>query len=124
MSRRVTREKEAALAAVDKVYAPDVVVHGLGEDIHGLENLKQVWSEFYDAFPDLQWTFDDRIVKGDKVVTRFTITGTHKSEYMDIQPTNKKVTYWGIEIFRRAGRTVPLLLRSPYGSASFFHYFF
>ena len=106
--RRFTEEvntgKEAALAAIDELYDTDVVIHGPGEEgTYGLKKHKQFTSEFYDAFPDTQMTFDDRIVKGNKVVTRFTITGTQKGEYMGIPPTNKKVTWRGIEIFRRAG---------------------
>jgi predicted ester cyclase len=36
------------------------------------------------AFPDLVWTTDEQIVEGDKVVTRFTWTGTHRSEFLEI----------------------------------------
>jgi len=43
------------------------------------------------------------IVEGDKVVERFTFTGTHKGEYMGHSPTNKKVTMWAICIVRVAG---------------------
>jgi len=99
----INEGKAATLATIDQIYDPDVVYHIGGEEIRGIENWKQWVSELYDAFPDIHWTFDDRIVKGDKVITRATTTGTHKGEFMGILPTNKKVTYWGIEIFRRAG---------------------
>ena len=102
-AEKASTGKEAGLAAIDQTYATDFVIHIDGEDIHGLENWKRWTSEFYDAFPDVHFTFDDRIVKGDKVVTRVTMTGTHTGEYMDIPPTNKKVTWSAIEIFRRAG---------------------
>lgn len=92
----VNKGKAAMLAAIDQIYDTNIVIHGLGEDINGIENWKQFWSDLFDAFPDYQATFDDRIVKGDKVVTRYTGTGTHKD-------TNKKWTHWGISLFRRTG---------------------
>ena len=52
------------------------------------------------AFPDLRWTFEDQIAEGDKVVTRFTMQGTHRGEYQGIAPTNKEIVTSGIFIHR------------------------
>jgi predicted ester cyclase len=60
-------------------------------------------SSWFDAFPDGHMTIDDLVVEGDKVVARYTLTGTHKGEFMGIPATNKKVTGWVIEIDRVAG---------------------
>jgi predicted ester cyclase len=32
--------------------------------------------------------FDDIIIEGYKVACRYNLTGTHKGEFMDLQPTN------------------------------------
>ena len=94
----------AYFALVDEKFATDYVMHPvMGEDIHGLKELKQYLSAVYDAFPDSHRTMDDLIVEGDKAVSRFTATGTHKRAFMGIPPTNKKITYWAIEINRFAG---------------------
>jgi steroid delta-isomerase-like uncharacterized protein len=96
--------KAAAMAVVDETNVFNVVVHGgSGREYHGLKDLKQYFSEFYDAFPDVHFTLDDMVVEGDKVVKRYTMTGTHKGEFMGIPATNKKITLWGIEIDRIAG---------------------
>jgi steroid delta-isomerase-like uncharacterized protein len=96
--------KEAAMTVMDELYATDVVFHwSTGEDIRGLKKLKQLLSEFYDAFPDNHMTLDEMIVEEDMVAIRYTISGTHKGEYHGIPPTNKKVTMWVIEIDRIAG---------------------
>jgi steroid delta-isomerase-like uncharacterized protein len=96
--------KGAAMAAIDETVATNCVFHGAtGEDVRGLKKIKQVMSEFYDAFPDVHHTIDDMIVEGDKIVVRFTYTGTHKGEIVGIPPTNKKVTVSGIDIFRFSG---------------------
>jgi steroid delta-isomerase-like uncharacterized protein len=97
--------KTAALAVMDELYATDFVMHGSteSEDIHGLKNVKQSMSEYYNAFPDLHYTLDDMVVEGDKVVIRCTGTGTHKGEFMGIPPTNKKVKLQAIAIDRVVG---------------------
>src|SRR5229473_286320 len=43
---------------------------------------------------------NDQIAEGDKVVTRWTATGTHKGQLMAIAPTNKHATVTGVDIDR------------------------
>ena len=95
--------KAAAMKAMDEFTATNVVFHGYGEDIHGIKDYKKSMSEFYDAFPDNHMTINDMVVEGDKIVVRYTLSGTHKGEYMGIPATNKKVTGWVIEIDRIVG---------------------
>jgi len=57
------------------------------------------------AFPDLQYHPEDIIAEGDKVVTRYTFTGTHQGDFQGIPATGKKIKVEGIGILRiRAGR--------------------
>ncbi len=103
----MNKGKVAALAAMDDRYTTDVVVHSSsGEDIRGLKNYKRIWSKFFDAIPDAQFTIDDLVVEGDRVAARVTFIGTHKGKYLGIPPTNKKVTNWEIAIARIAGGKV------------------
>lgn len=108
LERRFIKEwnkgKAAAMTVIDKLCSTCIVYHGGGgEEIHGLKGFKQSMSEFYNAFPDSHFTIDDMVFEGDKVVVRWTMTGTHKGEFGGIPPTNKKVTMWGIYIDRIAG---------------------
>ena len=50
------------------------------------------------AFPDLRFTVEDTVCEKDKLVSSWTITGTHKGEFMGIRPTNRKVSIDGITI--------------------------
>jgi steroid delta-isomerase-like uncharacterized protein len=104
--RRLVEEwnkgKAAAMAVIDELYATDFVSHG-DEDMRGIKNVKQSTSEEFSAFPDQHFTIDDMIVEGDKLAARYTITGTHKGEYMGAPPTNKKITIRAITIDRFAG---------------------
>ncbi len=87
------------MAVIDELHVADYVFHGGGgEEIRGLKDYKQSTSEFYSAFPDVHFTIDDMVVEGDKVVARWTMTGTHKGEIGGIPPTNKKITVWGVNI--------------------------
>ena len=52
------------------------------------------------AFPDLHFTIEDLIAEGDKVVYRYSATGTHKSGLSGIAATGKTVTITGMVISR------------------------
>jgi steroid delta-isomerase-like uncharacterized protein len=96
--------KAAAMAAMDETCSTNIVWHGsAGEDTRGLKDVKKYMGEFFDAFPDNRFTIDDMIVEGDKVVARYTMTGTHKGEFMGIPATNKKFKVSVIEIDRIVG---------------------
>jgi steroid delta-isomerase-like uncharacterized protein len=96
--------KAAAMAVISETCATNIVFHtGARTDIRGLKGVKQFMSKFYKAFPDNHMTIDDMIGEGDKVVVRYTFTGTHTGEYMGIPPTNKKIKMWALEIDRIAG---------------------
>lgn len=55
-------------------------------------------ASFVAGFPDLQFTVEDTICEKDKIATIWTLTGTHKGEFLGIAPTNKKVSVPGITV--------------------------
>jgi predicted ester cyclase len=57
---------------------------------------------FKSAFPDLHFTIEDTLVEGDKIVWRWSSTGTNTGSMMGMPSTNKKATITGIEIYRIA----------------------
>lgn len=58
------------------------------------------------AFPDLHFAVEDMIAEGDKVVSRYVITGTHLGEFMDIPATGKRVKIKTIWIHRLVGNRI------------------
>ena len=91
--------KAAAMSVIDETCATKIVWHGsTGGDIRGIEGFKKSMTEFFDAFPDQHFTIDDIFAEGDKVAVRYTITGTHKGNFMGVPPTNKKIKLWAIEV--------------------------
>lgn len=86
---------------IDELVEPDAMIRTpVPLDVTGAEALKHVWAMLLEAFPDLHLTVEDMIAEEDKVVVRNTVTGTHRGEYMGLQPTGKSVTYNEIFIFR------------------------
>jgi steroid delta-isomerase-like uncharacterized protein len=85
------------------VVAPNEIHHwGIGGDTTGFDAFAQGWAHFNQAFPDLTFTVDDIVAEGDLVATRWTATGTQSGEFQGIAPTNKEVSWSGINVFRIA----------------------
>ena len=51
-------------------------------------------------FTGLSCTIEHVVAEGDKVVNRWSVSGTHKGEFMGVAPTGKRVTITGIQICR------------------------
>jgi steroid delta-isomerase-like uncharacterized protein len=89
-------------ALLREIAADDIVIHASppGEDIQGHEGIVQFYGALRAAFPDLHFTIEDQIAAGDRVVTRWTASGTHAGEFQGIPPTGKAVRITGIDIDR------------------------
>ena len=71
----------------------------------GLEGLKDVLRGMRAAFPDLYFSIEEQIAEGDKVLTRFEWTGTHRGEFLGVPATGRCVKVWGMVIDRlQSGR--------------------
>ncbi|HZI91868.1 MAG TPA: ester cyclase [Thermoleophilaceae bacterium] len=90
------------LDLLDEIVAPDAVDHDRYNPnaSGGLEGAKRTVAMYREAFPDIAFTVDDVIAEGDKVVVRWTATGTHQGEIMGIPATGNKSTVSGIGIDR------------------------
>jgi steroid delta-isomerase-like uncharacterized protein len=70
------------------------------EELRGHEEVKQFYTKLREAFPDIHFTIKDQITEGDKVVTQWRATATHKGEFKGIPPTGKRVNFSAMEIAR------------------------
>lgn len=96
-----SHDDELIAAAVDAVFAPDAKSGtSLPIDASGAQQVKAVYARLHRAFPDLHIAVEDVIAKGDKVVSRQTVTGTHLGEHMGVPATGRSVSYSEIFIFR------------------------
>ena len=79
------------LDLIDELFATDYVGHDAPrpEPVHGPEGMKDFLRMYHHAFSDAHITLDDVLVAGDKVVTRWTGTGTHDGDLMGIPATGQ-----------------------------------
>jgi steroid delta-isomerase-like uncharacterized protein len=76
----------------------------------GRAGLEQLASHGRAVFPDLRVVADELIAEGDRVVARWTASGTHTgAPYHGVPATGKAVTEVGVDIWRLAdGRLAEL----------------
>ena len=102
LARRLIDEAFNAgrLDVIDELFASGFVGHdpSLPEEVRGPAGVKEVIAGYRAAFPDIQVTIEDQIADGDRVVTRWRATGTHKGELMGMPATGKQATVTGITI--------------------------
>ena len=81
-------------------YDDSLTIHGFPPNLPtNKEGFKQFIYLLWKAFPDIKITFEDIIIEGNKVVCRYNLAGTHKGEFMDLQPTNKQFRVNGMTVF-------------------------
>lgn len=100
--------RQGHLDAIDELLAEDFVEHdpppGLAPDREGV---KEFFRGLQAGFTDQVYTVHDQIADGDRVVERWTLTGTHAGQWLGIPPTGKRVMVTCIDISRlEAGRIV------------------
>jgi steroid delta-isomerase-like uncharacterized protein len=109
--RRITNEvaNRGNFAVVDELVARDYVGHGATHsagEARGREGYRGFYEALRAAFPDLEFTIEDLVAEGDKVVSRWRARGTHRGEFRGFQPTGKSGEVAGTSLFRIADSRV------------------
>ena len=110
-NKAIVRRYQAAydnnnLDDLDAVVAIDMVGHAPTYEgaPTGLEGAKFGHRQNLAIFPEFRQTIDLLIAEGDKVVMRFTASGTFTGEpLMGVSPTGRRFEITGISIYRIAG---------------------
>jgi serine phosphatase RsbU (regulator of sigma subunit) len=68
--------------------------------VRGPEDVKRFQGEYHSAFSDFHITIEDQIAERDKVVSHYTIRGTHQRAFRDMAPTGKEIEIKGVTTFR------------------------
>lgn len=66
----------------------------------GREANRQFWTAFFTGLPDVSVTMEDLIISGDRVVGRFTYSGTNTGDFLGIPASGKPVEMRSIDIWR------------------------
>ena len=95
------------LSVLDELAAPDIMViyPVLGEPVRGAAAFNQLLAHFHAACPDVEISVQEQIAEGDKVVTRWSVCGTHRGELLGVPPTGRPLSWTGI-IHRLVGGRV------------------
>jgi len=93
------------LNVIDELYAPNYTNHDPAnpDQAPGPAGFIQRVSLYRTALPDLHLTIDDQVAEGDRVVTRWTGSGTHRGDLLGIPPTGRSVSVTGMLISRIEG---------------------
>jgi len=94
-------------SVVDEILSTDYVYREptVGEK-RGRAGFRELVTMYRNAFPDVKLTIDEQIAEGDKVVTRWNATGTHRGELFGTAPTGKQVRVQGVIVSRIANGKV------------------
>lgn len=89
------------LSVFGEIWADDCVDHdpapGQGQ---GSAGLKQFWTDFLAAFPDLSIEVDDMVATDDRLALAYRVSGTHKGAFMGIDPTGRSMEIRGLQLSR------------------------
>ena len=99
----VERVNKGDLSVVEEIFDPAYVEH---EPAPGLpptrEGLKQMFSMYLKAFPDMKISVSHVVAEGDLVLIHHSTTGTNKGEFMGMPATGKTVKFNEMHLVRFA----------------------
>jgi steroid delta-isomerase-like uncharacterized protein len=81
-----------------RLYSDDIALHGYQGVEPGLENVKQFYNAFWEAFPDAKVTLQELVEDGDALVARYVITGTQHQLFMGVAPNGQRIELPGISV--------------------------
>jgi steroid delta-isomerase-like uncharacterized protein len=95
---------------VDELLTPDFVFHDPSSKTGEVraEDMKASIEWIHSAFPDARVTIEDQVAEGDKVVSRYTVSGTHQGEFFGVPGSGNRIEMTGIQIdrFDESGKLV------------------
>ncbi len=95
---------QGILAAADEIVGVHYLNHNaVPGETPGRAGLIEFVTYLRSVFRDLNFTIEDQVSEGDKVVTRWTATGLHQGEFAGVAATGKAVMITAINIHTVVG---------------------
>lgn len=91
------------LKIVDEIVSPNFVLHNpmLPSEVkEGPEGVRKFAMATIDAISDRQFTHEDTVVKGDKVLIRWNLAGKIIKQQFGISPSHKHEIITGFDLFK------------------------
>ena len=91
---------EGDLELIDDLVAPGFVRHviDISEDIVGPVGFREAVEASRTQFPDFHVAFDEVIIAGDRIVLRWTVTGTDTGAFGELPPTGMSIQFSGASV--------------------------
>lgn len=85
----------------EPIIDPEVIFYAptSPEPLRGFEGYVSVLNMMRGAMPDVKWEAEEFIAEGDKVMIRFTMSGTQTQSFMGIPATDKSVRITAMNIY-------------------------
>jgi predicted ester cyclase len=89
------------LEIVDQIFERYIAHQPDGSTLErGPQDVKRFIREYHSAFSDFHISIEEQIAEGDKVVSHYTIRGTHQGDFRGMAPTGKEIEIKGVTTFR------------------------
>lgn len=94
--RLYDESNRANLDVFHELLAPDFVSFGGAgfQDLNGPEAFKQLYLQFFESMPDLNFRVTHAVTEGDTCGVRGVLSGTHKGNFMGFAPPTGKFICW------------------------------
>jgi steroid delta-isomerase-like uncharacterized protein len=83
---------------LDEVIHRNYVYHSPDQVLQGPEALRDLFTAYRTAFPDLHIEIEELVSAGNKTVISFTLSGTHEGDLMGIAATGRQVKVSGMTL--------------------------
>ncbi len=94
VSQNLIEEVHKYISEKCKVRVGDHTIH------IGVEGIKEHLVAVKKTYPDYTMKIIRQYCDGDYVISEFIMEGTHKGEWLGMKPTNKKLSFTGVDIDR------------------------
>src|SRR5207245_8916786 len=100
--RAIEDLNQGNLGEAERYFTQNFVYHDVANpQVHSREEYRQFLTNMQAAL-SAQFTVEDLIAEGDKVVARYTARATHRVQWRGIPPTGKQVVVTGTNTYRFA----------------------
>jgi steroid delta-isomerase-like uncharacterized protein len=86
------------IEAAKNFVTPDIIYHGIAEEVRGLGDFKKWVGEDLSAFSDIRITILDEIEEQNKVAVRWNLKTTQEKDFAGMAASHKKIDIEGTEI--------------------------
>jgi predicted ester cyclase len=98
--------RQGNLKVLDELIAPNFVRHDPVNPGKGPQAERDAVTKYRSAFPDCRIDLEEVLALGDRVITRFRWSGTHRNTLDGIAPTGRTVSGTGMSITRFSGNRI------------------